>query len=160
MLDEAVNRSFSERLRNDRDIFGKITKPSGALGNVVPKIDMLYLLYSFEKPVRNAMYGITDIRNSFAHNITASFNSTRPKFIEAIENLKLHQGMTHFPHHIDAGRRTRERIEQIKTPRDRFLVNLRLCLLALMQDRCSHKTWSNFPLSKKDIRKIVKDVGK
>ena len=156
LLDAALDRTLSERLRNDKDIAGKLMKVGGALGNAGPKIDLLYLLYGLEKPARNAMYGLTEVRNFFAHNLDASFDSKKERMVQAIEKLTLHVGLSHYPDHLTAKRRTKTAIESIKDNRDRFLVNLRLCLIALMQDRVSHAPWSNTPLSYKKLRKSMK----
>jgi hypothetical protein len=156
LLDAALDRTLSERLRKDKDIAGKLMKVGGALGNTGPKIDLLYLLNGLEKPTRNAIYGLSEVRNFFAHNLDASFESKKDKMVQAIEKLTLHEGLSHYPDHLAANRKTKTALEKIKNNRDRFLVNLRLCLIALMQDRVSHVPWSNTPLSYKKLRKTMK----
>lgn len=152
ILDESLRLSLSGRFRDDKNITSKLLKVSGALGNTVPKIDMLYQLYAFEKPVRNAMYGLAEARNFLAHNLESSLKSKDPKLMAALEKMTLHEGLTHYPHPLD-GSPSKVRFKKIKTHRARLLENLKLCLIALMTDRMSHKKWSNAPLSVEDRKK-------
>ncbi|XIA62449.1 hypothetical protein ACFIOY_23100 [Bradyrhizobium sp. TZ2] len=61
----------------------KLTKPGGPMGFAVPKIDMLYMLGAIDRKTRNGMHGIAELRNFFAHNIDASFESSNRKFTES-----------------------------------------------------------------------------
>ena len=158
LLDDTLRRTLAERLRDDKDIANKLLKVSGALGNSVPKIDMLYMLKAFEKPERNAMYGIADVRNFFAHNLDASFDSDKKTMVDGLGKMTLHEGRTHYPHHLFKrdNKEDKHRLEPIKNDRDKFIVNLKLCLIALMQDRVSHVTHSFEPRSEADIRATLK----
>jgi hypothetical protein len=151
LLDDTLRRTLAERLRNDKDTSEKLLKVNGPLGNTGPKIDLLYQLYAFEKPVRNALYGLTEARNFFAHNLDASFDSKAEKMVGAMKLLTLHEGRTHYPHHL-YDKDSEHEIEQVGNNRDRFLVNLKLCLIALMRDRVRHVAWSNTPRSEEDLR--------
>lgn len=151
MLDDTLRRTLSERLRNDKNIANKLLKESGALGNTGPKIDLLYLLGAFDKPVRNALYGLSEIRNFFAHNLGASFDSKTQKILDPIQKLTLHEDRKYYPHHI-YDEDTKDEIEAVENNRDIFIVNLKLCLIELMRDRVSHDTWSNKPLTKTALR--------
>ena len=153
LLDDTLRRTLSERLRDHKDIRGKILKVGGAIGNTGPKIDILFMLYAFEKPVRDTLYGIAEIRNFFAHNLDASFDSEDKQMVRAMQKLCLHNGKTVYPHHIYDGD-TDLTIETVSTNRDKFLVNLKLCLIMLMRDRVSHETWSNKPLTKKTMAEM------
>lgn len=157
-LDDTLQRTLAERLRNDKDIAKKLFKPSGALGNTRPKIDMLFMLSACEKPTRNAMYGIAEVRNFFAHNLDASFASEKKEMVEALAKLKLHDGRTHYPHHMFRRDNVEDkhRIEPIANGRDKFIVNLKLCLIALMQDRVSHVTHSHEPRTEEEIREVLR----
>lgn len=150
LLDDTLHRTLAERLRNDKDISRKLLKVNGPLGNAVPKIDFLYMLCAFDKPVRNALYGLANVRNFYAHNLDASLDSQEKEMTDALKLLTLHKGRAMYPHHIYDGD-TNVAIEPIRTNRDKFLINLRLCLIALMRDRVSHKTWSNKNLTKKAL---------
>ena len=92
-------------------------------------------------------YGIAEIRNLFAHQLDMVFSSSDKKMIKAASKLTLHQGKTHYPNPF-----TREDhpetpiIEPVETVRDKFFVNLKLCLLWLMGDDARHRPWSNVPL--------------
>ncbi len=155
MLDDTLRLTLTERLQNEKDINRKLLKVNGALGNTVPKIDLLYLLYAFEKPVRNALYGLSDLRNFFAHNLDASFDSHEKEMVNAMKLLILHQNRTYYPHHL-FDRDSEHEIAAVSNNRDKFLINLKLCLIALMRDRVSHDVWSNKPLSEDELREQMR----
>ena len=69
MLDDSLRHAIEQRLRFAKDMNEKLFKVGGPLGNTAPKIDLGYQLYMFEKPMRNTMYGMTEIRNLFAHRL-------------------------------------------------------------------------------------------
>lgn len=148
LLDDTLRRTLSERLQNHEGIRNKLLRVNGPMGNMVPKIDMLFMLYAFDKPFRDALYGLSEARNFFAHNFDASFNSKDKKMIDAMKKLRLHEGKAVYPHRIYDGD-TKQPIEPISTNHDKFLINLKLCLIMLMRDRVSHETWSNKPHTKK-----------
>lgn len=158
ILDDTLRRTLAERLRDDKDIANKLLKVSGALGNTAPKIDVLYMLKAFEKPTRNALYGLAEARNFFAHNLDASFNSRKELMVDALKKLTLHEGRTHYPHHLFQRDRAgdKHKIEVVSNNRDKFIVNLKLCLILLMRDRVSHVTHSSEPRSEEDIRALIK----
>jgi hypothetical protein len=151
LLDDTLRRTLAERLRDDRDITKKLLKVNGALGNTGPKIDLLYQLYAFGKPERNALYGLTEARNYFAHNLDASFNSTEQTMIDAITKMTLHDNRKFYPHHA-FNQDSDHEIEPVTNNREIFEVNLKLCLLILMRDRMSHVLWSNMPVTEDQIR--------
>ncbi len=156
ILDDTLRRTLSERLRNDEDTANKLLRVGRALGNTGPKIDMLYMIGAFEKPVRNSLHGLIEIRNYFAHALNPSFNSQSREMVRAAKKLTLHKGRTHYPHAI-YDEDTDEEIEDIANNRDLFLVNLKLCLIALMRDRVTHDTWSNKPITKTAMHKIKRE---
>lgn len=156
ILDDTLRRTLSQRLRDDKNIRDKLFKPGGPMGNMVPKIDLLYMLSDFDKQVRNSLYGLADVRNFFAHNLNASFDSKAQKMKAAVEKLTLHESKKYYPHHIYGGD-TKKIIEATKTSRAIFIVNLKLCLIALMHDRLSHDVWSNKPLTKKAHRDLKRE---
>jgi hypothetical protein len=147
MLDDALRKALESRLRptDGTYINEKLFKVGGALGNCGPRIDLAYQLYMIEKIPRNAMYGITEIRNSFAHDLTMSFNEPAKKLQVALDKLKFHEGRSKYPHPFFVLRDSDFEIEAIKTPKDRFIVNLKLCLIWLMHDRDTHMPNSNVP---------------
>jgi len=147
MLDDTLRRTLSERLRNDRNIANQLFRVGGVLGNTGPKIDLLYMLGGFDKPTRKALHGLCEIRNFFAHRLDASFSTRSKKMVQAIKNLTLHRGKTYYPHAI-YDEDSDVKIEDTETNRDRFIVNLKLCLIASMRDRVTHELWSNKPLTK------------
>jgi hypothetical protein len=151
LLDDHVQRTLSERLRNSR-VAVWLLKTDAPLGNVGPKIDLLYLLHAIDKPTFKALRGIAGVRNFFAHNLTASFESTDERFLEGMCNLTLHEGRSRYPHHLYSWRESEQPIEPIKDKRDQFVVNLKLGLIALMQDRVCHRTHSNQPLTREEIQ--------
>lgn len=155
MLDDTLRRTLSERLRNDKNIANKLLRESGALGNTGPKIDLLYMLGAFDAPVRNALYGLSELRNFFAHNFDVTFNSNIKGILDPMQKLTLHESRKYYPHRIYGEDSTTE-IEEIIDNRGIFIVNLKLCLIALMCDRVSHDTWSNKPLTKKARREQMR----
>jgi hypothetical protein len=155
LLDDTLRRTLAERLRDDKDIANKLLKVNGALGNAGPKIDLLYMLKAFDKPVRNALYGISEARNFFAHNLDASFDSGKEKMLQAMDKLVLHVGRATYPHHLFQ-RDTRHALSPVKNNRDKFIVNLQLCLIFLMRDRVSHVIHSFEPRTEEQIRETIK----
>lgn len=155
LLDSTLDRTLKERLRNDSDIAKKLLRVGGALGNTVPKSDLLYMLHAFEKPTLKALWGLSKIRNFFAHNLGASFDSKDRELADGLSLLKLHEGRKMYPHHLFS-RDSKEAVEPTTSKRSLFLVNLKLCLLALMRDRVSHYTWTNQPLPVRKLREQLR----
>jgi hypothetical protein len=96
LLEETLTKTLAKRLRNDGDGLNKLTKPGGPMGFAVPKIDMLYMLQAIDRTTRNGLQGLAEVRNYFAHNIDATFDSQNQKMVEAMAKLKMHDGLTHF----------------------------------------------------------------
>jgi DNA-binding MltR family transcriptional regulator len=150
LLDEHVRRTLSERFRKSGVADG-LLKTDAPLGNLGPKIDLLYLLHAIEKPTRAALNGLAEVRNFFAHNLDASFRSSDKKFLDAIGRLTLHENKSHYPHHL-FDRDTRHEIEPVGDDNvTKFIINLQLALIALMRDRVSHVTHTNQPLTDDEI---------
>lgn len=152
ILEDALKAAMISRFRDaaghKTDINEKLFRVGGPLGFFVPKIDLGYQLYMFDKPVRNAMYGIAEIRNLFAHQLDVTFESNNPKMLDAANKLTLHQGRTHYPNPItEKDHPETPIIEPTDTVRDKFFVNLRLCLLWLMGDDHRHQLWCNIPMT-------------
>ena len=146
MLDHTLQQTLIERLRQDKNMNKKLFKPNGPLGNLGPKIDLAYQLYMFEKHVRNSLYGISEIRNFFAHHLDASFASEDRAVTTAVGKLELHKNRSHYPNphtRIDS----QYEIESIANNRDLFLVNLKVGLLFPMADRLNHILYTNTPLN-------------
>jgi hypothetical protein len=147
LLDDSIRRALELRLRpkdGDTDMNEKLFKVSGPLGNLGPKIDLGYQLYMLDKPVRNSMYGINEIRNLFAHNLNLSFDDTKSALKTALGKLTLHHGREQYPS-ISWIENSGYNIEPIETVKDKFIVNLQLCLIWLMGDQRKHILWSNAP---------------
>jgi len=152
LLDDTLRWTICERLKNDADTANKLFRVNGALGNADPKVDLLWLLNGVERTVRNTLYRLIAVRNGFAHALDASFDSPNPKMADGLALLKLQEGKKYYPHHL-YNQDSKNEIETVKSNRDRFVVNLKLCLIALMRDRVSHEAWSHTPLSEDDLRK-------
>jgi hypothetical protein len=144
LLDEHLRETLLERLRASGVADG-LLRPDGALGNLRPKVDLLYLLHAFDKRTYKALRSISEIRNFFAHHLDASFDCEDETFLEAMKHLTLHEGRSHYPDpHSDKD--TSIEIEEVGESRQlKFLVNLKLGLLELMNDRASHVRHSNQP---------------
>ena len=121
---------------------------TGALGNLGPKIDLLWLMDAFDKQTRNALYGISEIRNFFAHNLNATLDAPDKKLREGMDKLTLHQHRTHYPELFGTSDTP---LMAIGSSRDLFIVNLQLGLHALMQDHVSHKPHSFEPQTKEEF---------
>ena len=150
LLDEHVRRTLLRRLRESRVTDGLI-KQDAPLGNVGPKIDLLYLLHALEKPTYQALKAVAGVRNFFAHELDASFQSEDPKFLDHMRYLTLQTSRTLYPHPRHPWEDTEVPLEPISNNRDQFVVNLKLGLLALMQDRVSHHRHSNEQLTQREI---------
>jgi hypothetical protein len=156
MLETAVTRTLFERLRKEKPAENLLDVMSGALGTIAPKIDLLYLLASFDDAVRKTMKAIAGVRNVFAHNLDASFDQPSSELKKRLALLTLHKDRKHYPHHL-YGPDTNIAIERIESDRDLFLVNLKLALLILMRDRCSHETYTNKPYTAEQLREMYQD---
>jgi hypothetical protein len=97
LLDDSLRCAIEQRLRFASDMNEKLFKVGGPLGNTAPKIDLGYQLYMFEKPMRNTMYGLTEIKNLFAHRLDMTFANKGDKFKQAVAKLALHTERTHYP---------------------------------------------------------------
>jgi DNA-binding MltR family transcriptional regulator len=151
LLDEHLTRTLKERLRDDEGFAEKfILKQDAPLGNMGVKIGVLYMLGAIGKVTRSTMEGIAEVRNFFAHNLGASFDSVDHRFLSAMGKLKLHEQFKSYPHALFPWEKPSGPIPPIEKQRDRFIENLKLCLIMLMRDRMSHITYSNFILSKED----------
>jgi hypothetical protein len=142
MLEEHVNYTLKERLLDEPNLLENLIGIGGALGNLGPKIDLLRLLGVIDEKNGNALKGIAEVRNFFAHNMDASFDSLDRKFNGAMNRLTLHEGRTHFPHHL-FGPDGKRQIEPIRSKRDQFIVNVQLGLIALMRYRVGHDAHTN-----------------
>jgi hypothetical protein len=101
LLDDSVRRALESRLRakdGNTDMNEKLFRVGGPLGNLQPKIIGLgYQLYMLDKPHRNLMYGLAEIRNLFAHNLSMTFSDTSEAMKKASAKLTLHDGKKFYP---------------------------------------------------------------
>lgn len=143
LLEEIVERTLSERLINGGKAVRRMLRPEGALGTITSQIDLLYLLGAFDRKTQDALRGIAGVRNFFAHNLDATFNSKDDdEFTDSLKKLALHENRTNYPHHLWGGD-SELVIEPVKSNQDKFVVNLQLALIALMRDRISHHPHTN-----------------
>jgi len=145
MLDDSLRRALEQRLRKSDDMNDKIFKVGGPLGNLVPKVDIAYQLYMFDKPVRNTLYGLAEIRNLLAHQMDMQFSSKAKKMKDALGKLTLHEGRIYYPAALWDGD-TKYKLETTHQSRDLFIVNLKIALIALMADSHKHEIYSNVPV--------------
>lgn len=144
MAEDSLRRALESRMRKDDDMNKKLFKIGGPLGNFGPKIDVAFQLYMFDKPLRNAMYGISEIRNNFAHQMDMKFSSQAKGMKDAIAKLQLHEGKTHYPSPNGDGN-SEFKIKPMSQTRDIFFVNLQFVLIYLMSDTHKHLPYSNTP---------------
>lgn len=151
MLDNSLRHTLEFRLRSDKDISRKVLKPSGALGNLGPKIDLGYLLHMYDASIRNAMYGISAIRNAFAHNLKISFYAPIKEINDAFDIMKLHEGIKTYqlpslPEDDIIYESGLYDVENVGNNKElQFIVNLKLCLMWLMGDKDRHLPHFNQP---------------
>jgi hypothetical protein len=69
---------------------------------------------------------------------------------EYMKHLTLHESRSHYPDHRYVGD-SKFAIEPVKDRRGQFLVNLKLCLIALMRDRCCHEIHTSRALTLEEI---------
>lgn len=140
MLDDALRTVLELRLRitSDESLF----RVNGALGSAAPKIELAYRLYIFDKPMRQTMHGIVEIRNQMAHLLETSFNSLDKGLTAAFGKLRAHEGLTHFPLPGDP---LTFLLDPHGTRRELFFLSLKLALFALMSDTPRHLLNSNIP---------------
>ena len=152
MIDDALRQILEYRLRpkeGSTDINEILFRPSGPMGNLQPKIQLGYQLYAIDKPHRNALTGLAELRNAFAHQLSLHFDDESPTISSAIKKLTLHVGKTHYPNP------TSNIPKEVSIPfesdfdfrrrRDVYFVNLKLCLIWLMGDFNRHQPHSNIP---------------
>ena len=152
LLERAVDRTLRERLRDNQGIADNLLGVDKPLGALNAQIDALYLLYGIDAPTRNALKGIAGVRNFFAHNLDASFDSLDKEFQKAMSRLNLHEGRTYYPHHL-YGPDSNTKIEKVTNKRTQFIVNLKLGLIVLMRDRVSHELHTNRPFTDDEMNK-------
>lgn len=158
MLEEAVERTLKERMRDNAEGAKRLFNLEKPLSNVTAQIDTLYMLWAIDKTTRDAMLGISRIRNFFAHNLNATFESQSADIVKAFGKLKLHDTFEFYP---DArfGTPTTKRIENAANNREIFVLNLKLCLNMLMQDRCRHETHSTELISHETLKQQLTGSG-
>jgi hypothetical protein len=148
LLDDSLRHVLEQRLRQkdgNTDINEKLFRPGGPLGNLQPKIDLGYQLYMLDKEHRNAMYGLAEIRNLFAHNLAMKFSDAGEKMKTAVAKLRLHETRDSYPSPI-ASDKNKYPIEPANSVKDKFIVNLKFCLLWLMIDLNKHHAFCNVPV--------------
>ncbi len=141
MLDDSLRRALEHRLRPHDNINDKLFRVTGALGNTVPKIDLAFLLYMFEKPVRNTMYGIAEVRNCFAHNMSLKLDDDYKRLNDAFSKMTAHVNREYYtlPNGVVS---TDLPIEPTTSRRAHYVVSLKLCLIDLMADFNRHQPHS------------------
>src|SRR5262245_32276405 len=148
-LDETVARTLSERLKKDPDVVRNMLGIDRPLGNIRPKIDLLYLLHAIDGPTRTSLRAIAGVRNFFAHNLGASsFDEANEELKAAMDALTLHKGRIYYPHPEDSD----QPIPAVNSGEDKFIVNLQLGLILLMRDRVSHQPHTNQRRKLKDLK--------
>jgi hypothetical protein len=148
LLDDSLRQALELRLRakdGKTDMNEKLFRFNGPLGNLQPKIDLGYQLYMLDKPHRNSMYGLAEIRNLFAHNLSMTFAYSGQKMKYAADKLTLHDGKDSYPSLIYADKNN-YLIEPAKSVKDKFIINLKFCLLWLAMDNNKHGAYCNIPL--------------
>jgi DNA-binding MltR family transcriptional regulator len=145
LLDEMLRRILEYRFIQDDRAVERAFKPSGFLGNISDKIALSYLLRIFGRDERQALVGISEIRNRFAHQLDIhQFEASDTILNEGFAKLILHEKYSCFPNPLAAGD-SEILVERPTSRREIFIVNLQLLLAILMKDRQRHWPYSNAP---------------
>jgi hypothetical protein len=102
----------------------------------------------FDRPFRDAMYGINEVRNLFAHNMQISFASGIKEMADAFKKRHLHEQIVKYPMPYFSPddklyQTTLYDVEQVTDKRSHFIVNLKLSLMWLMGDFKRHMPYTN-----------------
>jgi hypothetical protein len=146
LLDQSLQVAVELRMRQDKDALRKVFKPNGPMGGQ-NKVDLGYLLYMYEKDVRDVLTAIFTIRNYFAHNLTMSFDTDHPEMVKALSLLTLHHQNANYPDPSDTGSMDDAPIGIVESNKDRFIANLKIALILLARDHDAHLPYQNTPMA-------------
>jgi hypothetical protein len=145
VIDEALRRALESRLVPDQKFIDDLFGEYGPLGSLGTKIKLGYALRMYNQDSNEALTGILDIRNLFAHRLGISFDSDDKKMKKAIARMRLHEKYKKYPHPMWNGDSEYD-VETPKDHQDRFIINLRILLCLLMRDDLLHRPNSNDPV--------------
>lgn len=146
VVDEALYRMLLYRMRRDEGVNEFYFGPDGPLGSFGSRVNLAYLLQAIDKPTRDSLSAMAKIRNAFAHRLDITFRSNAPEIKKHLPRLILHEHFRFYPHGLWIGD-SDERVRRPRTPRERFLANMRIILAILMRDLTVHYPHSNVPIS-------------
>lgn len=140
MVDEHLLRALEYRLRPSK-VRDQFFSPNRASGSFFAKTQLAYLLGACDKPALQALQGIANIRNQFAHRL--AMKSFDDASLQAdLKTLTLHTVYKRYPDPFHDGDTSME-VEAASTNRDRFIINIRLLLVLLLRDLRLHLPNSN-----------------
>jgi hypothetical protein len=146
IVEEALLRALELRLRKSK-VQEMLFKPTGALGGFANKIELGYLLHMYEKSVRSALIGVSEIRNVFAHQLQIdSLDQPVKRLTEGLNKLQLHTEYKWYPSPLWAGNST-YRVGRPSKCRTKFITNMKIILLLLMRDMRVHGHRNNIPMT-------------
>jgi DNA-binding MltR family transcriptional regulator len=133
LLENDLRNAIEARLLKNANLINKLFKPTGPLGPFQTKADLALLLGVFDDQIHADLTTIISIRNLFAHNIKPlKFNSK--EISKLCSELRV---VEHDPYPQIPGRglpdelRSPQRINSKAPPRDRFLLAIKLIVIAL-----------------------------
>ncbi|WP_269585179.1 hypothetical protein [Roseibium sp. Sym1] len=151
LLEHAVEKTLLHRFIDEKPA-RHLLKHGRPLGDTTPQIDLLFALGAIDDNSRQALKGLAGVRNFFAHNLSASFNSPNKDLKQSIRRLTLQDDREFYPHHL-WGPDTDHPIEEINSEKDKFVVNLKIALILLMRDRVAHHPNSNILRTEAELLK-------
>lgn len=145
LIDEILKRKIGNFLRPDTKCHEKVFDGVGPLSTFSARIDMGYLLRMYGKEVQRDLHRIRQIRNEFAHQLTATFSTQRirdlslalylpERYTADLELAKEPMKKEKMPDNLMEWWRwiyVPDREQSLKDPRERFIIALQTLAWAL-----------------------------
>lgn len=148
LIDEIVKQKIRKFLRQDAKSLDAAFQGSGPLASFNACINIGYLLGLYGVKVRDDLHRIRQIRNEFAHQLTATFSTQKIKdlslalyladrYSEDLELAPIADGKKQMPANLmdlQSWIYVPDREQSLKDPRERFIIALQTLAWALSGD--------------------------
>jgi DNA-binding MltR family transcriptional regulator len=133
LLENDLLSAIEARLRKNPNIINKLFKPSGPIGNFQIKADLGLLLGIFDDEIHADLTDIISARNLFAHSIKPlKFNSKEiGKLCNGLRVIQRDQYPQIPGRGLPDELRSPPRIDPKASPRDRYILAIKLIVIAL-----------------------------